>query len=103
MKTFNFIFFIFFIFYFNTGVAFVINEEIFKKYNDIFSEKLLSKNDVKNYQEIFKLQEDCEWKKANKLILLVQNKVLMGHVLAERYLHPRCYKSKFKPSSRSND
>ena len=95
MKTFNFIFFLFFIFYFNTGVAFVINEEIFKKYNDIFSEKLLSKNDVKNYQEIFKLQEDCEWKKANKLILLVQNKVLMGHVLAERYLHPRCYRSEF--------
>ena len=39
----------FYAIYFNTGVAFVINEEIFKKYNDIFSEKLLSINDVKSF------------------------------------------------------
>ena len=73
----------------------VIHEKIYTKYNTIFSNYLLSEADVQNYQKTFELQDSCEWKKANKHILLIENKILMGHILAQRYLHPRCYKSKF--------
>ena len=73
----------------------VIHEKIYTKYNTIFSNYLLSEADVQNYQKVFELQDSCEWKKANKHILLIENKILMGHILAQRYLHPRCYKSQF--------
>ena len=31
----------------------------------------------------------------NKYIFKIQNKILLGHVLAHRYLHPRCYRSQY--------
>ncbi len=61
----------------------------------MFSKKILSFQDEINYKKIFELQELCEWKKADKFIFKIENKILLGHVLAQRYLHPRCYKSKF--------
>ena len=60
-----------------------------------FSKPLLSKKDISRYREIINYQEKCNWKKSNKLIFELDNKILMGHVLAQRYLHPRCYKSEF--------
>ena len=90
------IFFLFIIIFLSLDVsAYVINKKISDKYIHIFSKKLLSNEDVNNYQNIFISQENCEWKKANKDILNIKNKILLGHVLAQRYLHPRCYKSKF--------
>lgn len=56
----------------------------------------LGQGDVERYQKIFDLQEDGHWKKANKLIKQLEDKVLMGHVLAQRYLHPTKYRSKYK-------
>ena len=79
----------------NVSFGSIINEEISKKYFDIFAEPELSKKDIINYKKIFTYQEICEWKKANKFILKIQNKILIGHVLAQRYLHPKCYRSKF--------
>ena len=73
----------------------IINDEIAKKYNDIFAKKILSDQDVYIYKKIFIYQENCEWKIANKYILKIDNKILMGHVLAQRYLHPKCYKSQY--------
>ena len=32
---------------------------------------------------------------ANKYILEIESNILMGHVLAQRYLHPKCYRSKY--------
>ena len=95
MKKYNF--FIILILFFITPLlkAKVIENKIFEKYDKIFLEKILSNNDVLNYQEIFKFQDNCEWKKANKYILLINNKILMGHVLSQRYLHPRCYRTEF--------
>ncbi len=94
MKIYNFFFLI--IIFFSVSVeAAVTKIEISNKYKEIFSENILSSEDVNNYINIFNLQEKCEWKKANKYIFLVKNKILIGHVLAQRYLHPRCYKSKF--------
>ena len=79
----------------NNAFGKIINYEISSKYKNLFSENYLKLEDIKNYQEIFVLQDSCNWKKANKNILKIQNKILLGHVFAQRYLHPRCYKSEY--------
>lgn len=56
----------------------------------------LSITDVERYHRIFELQEDGLWKKADKLIKQLNDPVLIGHVLAQRYLHPNKYRSKYK-------
>ena len=96
MKIYKF-FFIFVIFFTicKNSNATIVKKEISNKYDQIFSKEILSNEDKKNYIKIFNFQENCKWKKANKYILLINNKILIGHVLAQRYLHPRCYKSKF--------
>jgi len=58
--------------------------------------KILSDDDVSRYREIFSLQEDGNWKAADKRIEALENRVLMGHVLAQRYLHPTKYRSLYK-------
>ena len=91
-----FIFFILFASFFCfTSKAIIISKKVSDKYSDLFSKNILSTEDVKNYREIFKYQDICEWKKANRSILQIKNKILMGHALAQRYLHPNCYKSEF--------
>ncbi|MBT4934575.1 MAG: lytic transglycosylase domain-containing protein [Rhodospirillaceae bacterium] len=56
----------------------------------------LNFEDVERYQRIFELQEDGHWKKADKLIKQLDDRMLLGHVLAQRYLHPTKYRSKYK-------
>jgi len=65
------------------------------KYEDIFSENLLEKKDIENYRIIYSLQEKCKFKSANKFIFKIKNKILLGHIFAQRYLHPNCYRSKY--------
>lgn len=55
--------------------------------------------DVDRYRQIFRLQEDGNWAAADRLIGQLGDTRLMGHVLAQRYLHPTAYKSKFKELS----
>jgi soluble lytic murein transglycosylase-like protein len=55
---------------------------------------VLSSGDVDRYQGIFALQEAGDMKKADELIAELENKLLMGHVLRARHLHPR-WKSTF--------
>ena len=95
MKIYKFLFFICISFFPFSGNTLVINEKIYTKYSTIFSNYFLTKADINHYQNTFEFQEVCKWKKANKHILLIKNKILMGHVLAQRYLHPRCYRSEF--------
>ena len=73
----------------------IINENISLKYSNIFDKKILSNDDIKNYQKVFEFQDQCKWKLADKYILRINKKILMGHILAQRYLHPNCYKSEF--------
>ena len=73
----------------------IINDEISEKYSQIFSQNILNDADINNYKKVFEFQEICKWKKADKYILKIENGILMGHVLAQRYLHPRCYHSKY--------
>ena len=58
--------------------------------------KPLDKNDVKLYQKIFIVQEKGNWRKANRLIKRLSNKLLLGHIQAQRYLHPTRYRSRYK-------
>ena len=58
--------------------------------------KVLSDEDVRRYQEIFLLQDDGAWAKADKLIAEIEDDILMGHVRHQRYMHPTAYRSKYK-------
>ncbi|HBC07192.1 MAG TPA: transglycosylase, partial [Rhodospirillaceae bacterium] len=58
--------------------------------------RVLSDADTQLYQRIFEVQEDGDWKEADRLIAKLSDKLLMGHVLAQRYLHPRKYRSNYK-------
>lgn len=55
---------------------------------------VLSERDIARYRVIFSLQENGEWKAADKIISTLENRILMGHVLAQRYLHPK-YRSSY--------
>ncbi|MFT5181421.1 MAG: soluble lytic murein transglycosylase [Alphaproteobacteria bacterium] len=58
-------------------------------------EAVLSVSDVDLYRTIFALQEDGRWSDVDALTRRLQDRRLMGYVLAQRYLHPTKYRSKF--------
>jgi len=58
--------------------------------------KPLSDRDAELYEQIFAVQEQGRWKDADRLISRLSDKVLMGHVMAQRYLHPTAYRSRYK-------
>ena len=93
----NLIFFYFiFLFYFSlSGIGNSYEISIANKYNEIFTNDILNTDDIENYRKIYLLQENCKWKSANKYIFKIQNKILLGHIFAQRYLHPTCYRSKY--------
>ncbi|MCC3859678.1 lytic transglycosylase domain-containing protein [Pseudemcibacter aquimaris] len=55
----------------------------------------LSADDVENYETIFYEQNRGNWKKADRAIKRVENKILMGHVYYQRYMHATAYISKY--------
>ena len=55
----------------------------------------LSPADVSQYRMIFALQEKGRFDQADRLIEHLRNRLLMGHVLAQRYLHPTAYTSTY--------
>ena len=57
---------------------------------------VLSEADAARYRVIFGLQDDGEWQAADKIIAELSDRTLMGHVLAQRYLHPTKYRSRYK-------
>jgi len=58
--------------------------------------QILNSRDIDLYGQIFDVQEDGDWKTADALIGKLQDRLLMGHVMAQRYLHPTKYRSKYK-------
>lgn len=56
---------------------------------------VLSDKDATLYREIFDLQEGGNWKSADKKIKALDNDILMGSVLYQRYLHPTAYRSSY--------
>ncbi|MEE8274563.1 MAG: lytic transglycosylase domain-containing protein [Alphaproteobacteria bacterium] len=57
---------------------------------------VLSPGDIERYARIFELQKLGKWITADKEIKKLEDRILMGHVLAQRYLHPTHYRSKFR-------
>lgn len=53
---------------------------------DLFS--VLSPGDAERYGRIFTVQANGDWGTADRLIGEIDDPILMGHVLAQRYLHP---------------
>ena len=82
-------------FFYLIPIAHAFQTDISEKYNNIFSSKVLSESDVNNYQQAYFFQEQCKWKTANNYILKIKNKILLGHIYAQKFLHPNCYKSKY--------
>ena len=51
------------------------------------SKPLLFESDKELYKQIFHAQKSAKWDLANESVAKLSNKILMGDVLAERYLH----------------
>ena len=67
----------------------VLSAEVF----DEITEKVdIKKDDIKQYKNIFRALEENDLAKADELVAGLENDILLGHVLAEKYLHPK-YKS----------
>ncbi len=58
--------------------------------------RVLSEADAALYREIFALQESGKWRATDKRVERLVDRVLMGHVLYQRYMHPTAYRSKYK-------
>ncbi len=56
----------------------------------------LSGADIECYREIFALQDAGAWDEADALIARLEDDLLLGHLLAQRYLHPTHYRSKYR-------
>ncbi len=57
--------------------------------------RVLAPDTAERYRRIFALQKDGRWEAADRLIADLDNDLLLGHVLAQRYLHPTDYWSSF--------
>lgn len=60
-----------------------------------FSPQVLSEADKALYKDIFELQENGDWAAADAKIAALADKILMGYVLKDRYLHPTDYRSAY--------
>lgn len=56
----------------------------------------LSPADAERYRTIFRLQAEADWKGADREIGRLGDRRLLGHVLADRYLHPDAYRSSWR-------
>ena len=66
-------------------------------------DRYLSSDDIKIYKKIFEIQKkpiknkkSKEWKQVDRLISKLKNKILLGNVYAERYLHPTGWRSSYE-------
>jgi soluble lytic murein transglycosylase-like protein len=55
----------------------------------------LTAADVVRYRNIFNLQAKGRWRAADREIRALEDPLLLGHLLAQRYLHPTAYRSKY--------
>ena len=51
--------------------------------------------DAALYKNIFSLQENGKWDRADRLIMKIEDTTLMGHVLFQRYMHPTAYRARW--------
>ncbi len=58
--------------------------------------RMLSDADIARYRRIFALQQQGRWHEADRLIRQLDNRILMGHVLYQRLMHPTAYRSRYR-------
>ncbi|RMF13081.1 MAG: lytic transglycosylase domain-containing protein [Alphaproteobacteria bacterium] len=58
--------------------------------------RILSDEDRRLYQEIFALQRKGDFRAADRRIRRLKDRLLMGHVLYQRYMHPTAYRSRYR-------
>lgn len=63
---------------------------------DFANRSALSSADQKQYESVFALQEAGNIEQADRYIRKIKDKILMGHVLYQRYMHPVAYQSRFE-------
>lgn len=51
--------------------------------------------DLAHYRRIFRAQADADWAIADRHIAALHDPILLGHVLAQRYLHPTGYTTRY--------
>lgn len=69
----------------------VINPSSYEK---MLGYLLINRDDVSRYKKIFRAVEKADFEEADELIGELDNHILLGTVLAEKYLHPK-YQSSF--------
>jgi len=47
-----------------SNLTLAFESSVSEKYNDIFTNNILSQSDIKNYREAYNFQEQCKWKSA---------------------------------------
>ena len=57
--------------------------------------QIIGERDAARYRRIFDLQEKGSWRSADREIKKLRSRLLMGHVLGQRYLHPTKYRSAY--------
>ena len=57
--------------------------------------QVIGEQDAARYRRIFDLQEKGSWRSADREIRKLRSRLLMGHVLGQRYLHPTKYRSAY--------
>lgn len=57
--------------------------------------RILGEADLERYRRIFELQGDGKWANASKIIKQLDDDILVGHVEAQKYLHPTRYRSRY--------
>lgn len=62
--------------------------------------RVIGDRDAARYRRIFELQEKGNWKTADREIRKLGSRLLMGHVQAQRYLHPTKYRSRYNELER---
>ncbi len=62
--------------------------------------RVIADGDVARYRRIFGLQEKGSWRSADREIRKLGSRLLMGHVQAQRYLHPTKYRSRYNELER---
>ncbi|MBB3066019.1 lytic transglycosylase domain-containing protein [Limibacillus halophilus] len=55
----------------------------------------LSQADAERYQKILALQRRGQWDAADGIISELEDPLLLGHVLFQRYMHPTAYRSRY--------
>ena len=56
---------------------------------------VLNDADVARYRHIFALQEGANWREADREIGQLRDRLLLGHVLFQRYMHPCCFRATY--------